>query len=28
MTDEELLQIRGIGKARVVEIRETLEYED
>lgn len=28
MTDEELLQIRGIGKARVAEIREALEYED
>lgn len=28
MTDEELLQIKGIGKARVAEIREALEYED
>ena len=28
MTDEELLKIKGIGKARVAEIREALEYED
>ena len=28
MSDAELLQIRGIGKARVAEIREALEYED
>lgn len=28
MTDEELLQIKGIGKARVAEIKEALEYED
>ena len=28
MTDTELLQIKGIGKARVAEIREALEYEE
>lgn len=28
MSDEELLKIKGIGKARVAEIREALEYED
>ena len=28
MTDEQLLRIKGIGKARVAEIREALEYEE
>ena len=28
MTDAELIRIKGIGKARVTEIREALEYED
>ena len=28
LTDAELIRIKGIGKARVAEIREALEYED
>ena len=28
MTDEQFLRIKGIGKARVAEIREALEYEE
>ena len=28
MADEQLLRLKGIGKARVAEIREALEYED
>ena len=28
LTDAELIRIKGIGKARVAEIREALEYEE
>jgi len=28
LTDDDLLKVKGIGKARVAEIREALEYED
>ena len=28
LTDDELLKVKGIGKARVAEIREALEYEE